>query len=100
MVHCRGCGRELHETAINCPQCGAPQPLPEGVSDRLILPALVLCFFFGWLGGHRYYVGKVGTGLLMLCTVGGFGVWALIDFIVLVLGAFTDKAGRRLTRWT
>ena len=100
MVHCRGCGRELHESAITCPQCGAPQPVPVGVSDKLILPALLLCCCFGWFGAHRYYVGKIGTGVLMLCTFGGLGIWVLIDFITLIVGAFTDKAGNKLTRWT
>lgn len=100
MVHCRACGRELHESAITCPQCGAAQPPPPGVSEHLILPAFLLCFFFGWLGGHRYYVGKVGTGVLMLCTFGGLGLWVLIDLIMIIVGAFTDKAGHRLTRWS
>ena len=48
------------------------------VSDKGFVPALLLCFFFGFLGVHRFYVGKIGTGLLMLITFGGFGIWALI----------------------
>jgi TM2 domain-containing membrane protein YozV len=51
-------------------------------------------------GVHRFYVGKVGTGILMLFTFGGFGIWALIDLIILVCGAFTDGDGRKLTQWT
>jgi TM2 domain-containing membrane protein YozV len=53
-----------------------------------------LCFFFGGLGIHRFYVGKVGTGLLMLITLGGFGIWIIIDFIIIVTGNFQDKDGR------
>jgi TM2 domain-containing membrane protein YozV len=100
MVYCRGCGKELHETAPLCPHCGAPQP-PYSASDRRLLPALLLCLFLGWLGAHRFYVGKVGTGILMICTFGGFfGLWVLIDLIMILVGAFTDKNGEKLTVWT
>lgn len=56
--------------------------------------ALLLCWFLGVFGVHRFYVGKVGTGLLMLFTGGGFGIWWIIDFIVLLLGRFKDSEGR------
>lgn len=46
--------------------------------------AILLCFFFGGLGVHRFYLGKIGTGILMLITLGGLGIWALIDFIILI----------------
>jgi TM2 domain-containing membrane protein YozV len=99
MVHCRGCGKEIHETARVCPQCGAPQQAPSA-TDKRILPALLLCFFLGWFGAHRFYVGKVGTGILMLFTAGVLGVLWLIDFIMIIVGAFTDKAGNKITEWT
>lgn len=69
-------------------------------SDKKILPAFLLCFFLGWAGAHRFYVGKIGTGILMLFTGGVFGVLLLIDFIMIIVGAFTDKAGNKLTEWT
>jgi TM2 domain-containing membrane protein YozV len=59
---------------------------------------LLLSFFLGALGVHRFYVGKIGTGILMLITVGGFGVWALIDFIMIAVGKFSDKQGLALAR--
>lgn len=62
-------------------------------SSKGFVPTLLLCFFFGVLGIHRFYVGKVGTGILQLLTLGGFGIWALIDFIMIVVGSFTDKQG-------
>lgn len=99
MVFCRGCGREIHETAVSCPQCGATQGV-KSLSQKRILPAALLCFFFGVLGVHRFYVGKIGTGVMMLCTLGVFGIWTLIDFITIVVGSFTDKAGNRITQWT
>ncbi|MEV0385096.1 TM2 domain-containing protein [Nonomuraea sp. NPDC050643] len=60
--------------------------------------AVLLCFFLGTLGIHRFYVGKIGTGILMLVTLGGLGVWALIDFIMILIGKFTDKQGQPLAK--
>jgi TM2 domain-containing membrane protein YozV len=70
------------------------------MSEKRILPAFLLCFFFGVLGVHRFYVGKIGTGILQLVTLGGLGIWALVDFIMIIVGASTDKAGNRVTAWT
>ena len=61
------------------------------ISDKGFVPTILLCFFLGALGVHRFYVGKIGTGILMLFTLGGLGIWALIDFIVIVTGSFKDK---------
>jgi len=62
------------------------------------IAALLLCFFVGVLGVHRFYVGKIGTGILMLITFGGFGIWTLIDFIMIIVGKFSDKQGLALAR--
>jgi TM2 domain-containing membrane protein YozV len=69
-------------------------------SDKKILPAFLLCFFFGALGAHRFYVGKVGTGILWLFTLGLFGIGALVDLIMLIVGSFKDKEGKVLNQWS
>ncbi len=63
------------------------------ISDKGFVPTILLCFFLGVLGVHRFYVGKIGTGLLMIVTFGGLGIWALVDFIMIVTGSFKDKSG-------
>ena len=72
----------------------------QPVSPSSRLAATLLCFFLGVLGVHRFYVGKVGTGILQLCTLGGLGIWAIVDFILVVTGSFTDKDGNKITLWT
>ena len=59
---------------------------------------LLLCFFLGALGAHRFYTGKIGTGVAMLLTVGGCGIWALIDFIMILMDKFTDADGQPLQK--
>jgi len=68
-------------------------------SEKKRLVALLLCFFVGILGIHRFYVGKVGTGIAQILTFGGLGIWVLIDFIMIILGSFSDKEGAPLTEW-
>lgn len=62
------------------------------------LTALLLCIFLGALGAHRFYVGKIGTGILQLVTIGGFGIWVLIDLILIIVGTFKDKNGNVLLK--
>lgn len=65
-------------------------------SDKSKVAAILLCLFLGGFGIHRFYVGKIGTGILMLVTLGGLGIWSLIDLIMIIVGKFTDKDGRVL----
>ncbi|MGI2109466.1 NINE protein [Shewanella frigidimarina] len=66
------------------------------LSDKGFVPTLLLCFFLGVFGAHRFYVGKIGTGILMLLTLGGLGIWSLIDFIIIAVGSFKDKEGNMI----
>lgn len=68
-------------------------PKSNNASQKEFLPVLLLCFFFGFIGIHRFYVGKMGTGILMALTLGGFGIWALIDCILILTNSFRDSDG-------
>jgi TM2 domain-containing membrane protein YozV/predicted Ser/Thr protein kinase len=76
-----------------------PAPPQEVTSDKILLPTFLLAFFFGVFGAHRFYVGKIGTGIAQLFTLGGLGIWATIDWILILCKVFTDDKGRRITNW-
>ena len=65
----------------------------SGNSEKSFVATLLLCVLVGGLGVHRFYVGKIGTGMLMLLTLGGLGIWALIDLIVIATQNFKDSQG-------
>jgi TM2 domain-containing membrane protein YozV len=64
-----------------------------GISEKGFVPTLLLALFLGGLGAHRFFVGKIGTGIVQLLTLGGLGIWALIDLIMIAVGSFKDKQG-------
>ena len=72
----------------------------RGNSEKLVLPVFVICLLVGVFGAHRFYVGKIGTGILMLLTFGGFGIWYLVDLVLILCGEFTDKNGNKIRQWT
>ena len=72
----------------------------SGTSEKSRTAALLLNFFLGGLGVHRFYAGKVGTGLLWLFTGGCFGIGSFVDFIMIVCGNFKDKEGNLISKWS
>jgi len=76
-----------------------PDPASLEPSPRLRGVALALAVVMGFIGAHRFYVGKVGTGILQLCSLGGLGLWWLYDAILIGTGEFTDKQGRLVLKW-
>lgn len=69
------------------------------MSEKSRLVDALLCFFLGGLGIHRFYEGKIGTGILWPLTAGLCGIGALIDFIIILVGGAKDKDGKPIKRW-
>ena len=121
-MFCRQCGTQVGANATSCVRCGAPAdrteqaraaPVARSVSyaavecyeqispkSRLVMLLLCLGFLVLPIGGlHRFYAGKIGTGVLWLCTFNLLYVGWLVDLIFVVSGAFRDGDGRRIVRW-
>lgn len=117
---CCRCGARLTGGVCYCPQCqriyrgdikycdvcgvttwpGYPPKqasYAESYSSKSWLVALLLCLFVGLLGVHRFYTGKIGTGILWLLTVGCFGIGWLVDLIMIACGSYKDCFGRPLS---
>lgn len=99
MKYCRECGSQLLDTALICPKCGSMQK-SDDESPKSRLTALLLCIFFGVIGIHRFYVGRIGSGVAMLL-LGWMtlGIWPLIDLILIITGVFKDGDGKTITSW-
>lgn len=69
------------------------------MSNKSRTVATILCLFFGGIGIHRFYAGKVGTGIVWLLTLGCLGIGTFIDFIMILCGKFTDKDGNLIEKW-
>ncbi len=68
----------------------------RNVSNKSWLVALLLCIFLGYLGIHRFYVGKIATGVLWLLTVGFFGIGYIVDLLLIAAFKFKDSYGNTL----
>ena len=101
---CQACGAGTNPLAEICIKCGARLTIAEAVegSPKSRLTTTLLCILPTWVGVagiHRFYLGKIGTGIVMLLTFGGFGIWTLIDFIYVVSGNMKDKDGKIIKNW-
>ncbi len=106
IVYCVRCGATMSPGDLFCHSCGwnAEKPLPAirvavNPSDRNRLATLLLCLLLGWLGAHRFYVGKIGTGILWLCTLGFLGIGVIYDLVLIATGEFRDDQRRRVVHW-
>lgn len=104
-MFCRYCGTQLHDRAVICPSCGCPTSNNaaqqttwnySGLPCKSKVTALLLCWFLGCYGAHRFYLGHTGTAIVQLLTLGGCGIWAIVDFFIIVTNGMTDKYGRPL----
>jgi hypothetical protein len=69
------------------------------ISPKSRLAVFLLAWFLGIFGVHRFYIGKVGSGLAMLFTLGGLGIWAFIDFIAAAAGSLRDSDNLPIKKW-
>jgi TM2 domain-containing membrane protein YozV len=103
---CQACGAKTSPLAEICTKCGAKlggKVVAGDVSEKSRLVTTLLCILPAWLFGiagiHRFYLGKIGTGILMLITLGGLGIWTLIDLIMAAAGIMKDKEGKVIANW-
>lgn len=117
--YCKYCGEIIDLDSIICPKCGkqvevpasieinsTPQPTADDIiinpsvviSPKNKIVALLLAIFLGCLGIHRFYVGKIGTGIIWFLTVGCFGIGWLYDIIKIATGTFRDSSGMVISK--
>ena len=121
-MYCRKCGKEIDDEAAVCVHCGVATKEPAAEVQQPVInivnnntntntnvnsntagyihkkkwTAFWLCLLLGYLGAHRFYVGKAGSGIVWLLTGGLFGIGWAVDLIMILCGGFRDKAGQPL----
>ena len=92
-MFCNKCGKEINDEAVVCVGCGCSVNNFSVEKDNNGLITILLCWFLGVFGAHRFYTGHTTIGVIQLLTLGGCGIWMLIDFIVILIGNFKDSEG-------
>ncbi|MDB4843010.1 TM2 domain-containing protein [Gammaproteobacteria bacterium] len=70
------------------------------VSEKRILPTFLLFLVLSWpLGAHRFFLKRYASAILFIITIGGFGIWWIIDFILIVTGTMKDDRGQVVKIW-
>ena len=100
---CPHCGIDIDEQATRCYSC---KEWVDGVAlaesdskPREFLPTALLSMFLGQFGIHRFYTGHMLIGALQLITLGGCGIWALVDYVLICFNQFKDAQGRLLNNY-
>jgi len=95
-MSCTQCGAEINDEAVICPKCGCQVQAAGGDGEHSFVVTYLLSWFLGMFGAHRFYTGYIGIGIAQLLTLGGCGIWALVDFICLSFNKYKDKDGKEL----
>jgi len=82
--YCTECGALINIKAEICPSCGVRQTF------------VLMCWFLGVWGVHRFYTGHIAIGVIQLLTFGGCGIWYLVDLILIIIGSYKDSNGNRI----
>ena len=100
---CSHCGTEIDDNATRCYNCKEwVYDTPITVNDSKpqdFLPTALLALFLGQFGVHRFFTGSICIGVAQLLTLGGCGVWSLIDIILICFNKFRDAQGRLLANY-
>lgn len=102
-MFCSKCGKEVNDEAVICIHCGCAinnDVAKNNTSDaHEWIVTMLLCWFLGGFGAHRFYTGHIASGIVQLITLGGCGIWALIDWICLCANEFKDINNKPLKNY-